>query len=91
MPTTRRLKGRTIAALAADGDEKVELIVPLRALKSTGAWHSMARYQIISAANPTKRAKGVADFDKTFDKFIAKLAELQDDPTKVLKVKVASE
>ena len=33
MPTRRRLKGRTIAALAADGFEKVELIVPLRALK----------------------------------------------------------
>src|ERR671939_1667588 len=37
MPTTRRLKGRTIAALAADGFEKVELIVPLRALKAAGA------------------------------------------------------
>ena len=37
MPTTRRLKGRTIAALAADGFEKVELIIPLRALQATGA------------------------------------------------------
>jgi protease I len=37
MPTRRRLKGRTIAALAADGFEKVELIVPLRALKAAGA------------------------------------------------------
>src|SRR4051794_10609034 len=37
MSTTRRLKGRTIAALAADGFEKVELIVPLRALRTTGA------------------------------------------------------
>ena len=27
MPTRRRLKGRRIAALAADGFEKVELIV----------------------------------------------------------------
>jgi protease I len=36
MPT-RRLKGRTIAALAADGFEKVELVVPLRALKAAGA------------------------------------------------------
>jgi protease I len=33
----RRLKGRRIAALAADGFEKVELIVPLRALKAAGA------------------------------------------------------
>src|SRR3954466_11852817 len=33
----RRLKGRRIAVLAADGFEKVELIVPLRALKAAGA------------------------------------------------------
>src|ERR671939_2231120 len=37
MPTTRRLKGRTIASLGADGWEKVELIIPLRALKAAGA------------------------------------------------------
>jgi protease I len=37
MPSRRRLKGRTIAALAADGFEKVELVVPLRALKAAGA------------------------------------------------------
>jgi protease I len=37
MATRRRLKGRRIAALAADGFEKVELIVPLRALKKAGA------------------------------------------------------
>jgi ParB family chromosome partitioning protein len=58
------------------------------ALKEKGAWHSMARYQIISAANPTKRAKGVADFDKTFEKFIAKLEELATEPQTVLKEKV---
>jgi len=37
VPTRRRLKGRRIAVLAADGFEKVELIVPLRALKAAGA------------------------------------------------------
>ncbi|WP_448608615.1 type 1 glutamine amidotransferase domain-containing protein [Geodermatophilus sp. URMC 60] len=37
MPTGRRLKGRRIAALAADGFEQVELVVPLRALKRAGA------------------------------------------------------
>jgi protease I len=37
MLTRRRLKGRTIAVLAADGFEKVELVVPLRALKAAGA------------------------------------------------------
>src|SRR2546423_10173190 len=46
------------------------------ALKASGAWHSMARYQIISHANPTKRARKPADFDKTFAKFIASLEQL---------------
>jgi protease I len=35
--TRRPLKGRTVAALAADGFEKVELVIPLRALKRAGA------------------------------------------------------
>src|SRR3954454_5441143 len=33
----QRLKGRRIAALAADGFEKVELVVPMRALQAAGA------------------------------------------------------
>ncbi|HZH19004.1 MAG TPA: type 1 glutamine amidotransferase domain-containing protein [Geodermatophilus sp.] len=37
MPDRRPLKGRRIAALAADGFEQVELTVPLRALKRAGA------------------------------------------------------
>jgi ParB family transcriptional regulator, chromosome partitioning protein len=58
------------------------------ALKAKGNWHSMARYQIISYANPTKRARKPAAFDKTFDSFIAKLEELEESPEKVLKEKV---
>ena len=54
------------------------------ALKERGAWHSMARYQIISYANPTKRARKPADFDKTFAKFLATLGELERAPQKVL-------
>ncbi|MCW2848430.1 MAG: type 1 glutamine amidotransferase [Marmoricola sp.] len=37
MSSRRALKGRRIAVLAADGFEKVELTVPLRALKGAGA------------------------------------------------------
>jgi protease I len=37
MPNRRQLRGRKIAALAADGFEKVELIIPLRALMLAGA------------------------------------------------------
>ena len=37
MPNMRRLQGRKIAALAADGFEKVELTIPMRALQLAGA------------------------------------------------------
>jgi protease I len=37
MPKKRRLAGRRIAVLAADGFEKVELTVPMRALQVAGA------------------------------------------------------
>src|SRR3954469_1902094 len=37
MPNMRRLHGRRIAALAADGFEKVELTIPMRALQVAGA------------------------------------------------------
>ena len=58
------------------------------ALKAQGAWHSMARYQIISYANPTKRARKPSDFDKTFAKLIATLEQLEESPHKVLREKV---
>lgn len=58
------------------------------ALKSRGAWHSMARYQVISYANPTKRARKPADFDKTFAKFIATLEDLESSPQRVLGEKI---
>jgi len=54
------------------------------ALKARGAWHSMARYQIISYANPTKRARKAADFDRTFSKLIATLEDLEHAPQRVL-------
>jgi ParB family transcriptional regulator, chromosome partitioning protein len=68
--------------LAAERVKSVE-----DALKAQGSWHSMARYQIISYANPTKRARKPSDFDKTFDKFIATLEELEESPHKVLNEK----
>jgi protease I len=33
----QRLKGRRITALAADGFEKVELVIPMKALQAAGA------------------------------------------------------
>lgn len=37
MPNVRRLHGRRVAVLAADGFEKVELTIPMRALQLAGA------------------------------------------------------
>ncbi|MEW5808745.1 MAG: type 1 glutamine amidotransferase domain-containing protein [Actinomycetota bacterium] len=37
MSQSRRLSGRKVAVLAADGFEKVELVIPLRALQLSGA------------------------------------------------------
>ena len=58
------------------------------ALKAKGMWHSMVRYQVIAAADPAKRARKPADFDKAFPKFISKLEELASSPEKVLRQKV---
>jgi ParB family chromosome partitioning protein len=74
------------AAKVLEAAEAVKAVE--EALKEKGAWHSMARYQIISYANPAKRARGAADFDKTFDKFITTLEGLVEEPQKVLKEKV---
>jgi hypothetical protein len=58
------------------------------ALREIGAWHSMARYQVISYANPTKRARKPADFDKTFAKIIETLEKVAVTPQLVLGEKV---
>ena len=54
-------------------------------LKKIGAWHEFAGAQIISYANPLKRARKQHSFDQTFDKLIAKLESLGDHPEKVLR------
>ena len=54
-------------------------------LKEIGAWHEFAGAQIISYANPLKRARKQHSFDQTFDKLIAKLESLGDHPEKVLR------
>jgi len=85
------LKGRPLRiALVPRGDlEAAKCVKSVEdALKARGAWHSMARYQIISYADPTKRARKPSDFDKTLAKFIAVLEELVESPETVLREKV---
>jgi ParB family chromosome partitioning protein len=54
-------------------------------LKEIGAWHEFAGAQIISYANPLKRARKQHSFDQTFDKLIAKLDSLGEHPEKALR------
>jgi hypothetical protein len=55
------------------------------ALKESGAWHEFVGAQIVSYANPLKRARKQHSFDDTFDKMIAKLHDLEEYPAKVLR------
>jgi ParB family chromosome partitioning protein len=54
-------------------------------LKELGAWHEYVGAQIISFANPLRRARKQHSFDDTFDKMIGKLNELEADPKKALR------
>jgi ParB family transcriptional regulator, chromosome partitioning protein len=54
-------------------------------LKEIGAWHEFAGAQIISYANPLKRARKQHSFDETFDKLIAKLETLGEHPENALR------
>ncbi|MEX2255881.1 MAG: ParB/RepB/Spo0J family partition protein [Acidimicrobiia bacterium] len=54
-------------------------------LKEKGLWHEFVGAQIVSYANPLKRARKQHSFDETFDKLIAKLRDLEEHPEKVLR------
>ena len=52
-------------------------------LKELGTWHEFATAQIISYANPLKRARKQHTFDDTFTKLLAKLTDLEANPGKL--------
>lgn len=54
-------------------------------LKKMDAWHEFVGAQIISYANPLKRARKQYSFDDTFDKMIKKLQDLDEHPEKLLR------
>jgi hypothetical protein len=57
------------------------------ALKESGSWHEFVGAQILSYANPLKRARKQHSFDDTFDKMLTKLRELEEHPEKVLRTR----
>jgi ParB family chromosome partitioning protein len=81
--------GESLPVREARADRVVEAHRLVRAvtdrLKEVGAWHEFAGAQIISYANPLKRARKQHSFDQTFDKLIAKLETLGEHPEKALR------
>jgi len=61
------------------------------AMKENGLWHQAARYQIVAAADPAKRARKPQAFDTAFKKFLKKLEELAESPQKVLGQRVSDD
>lgn len=84
---------RAIADCLPVRDERASKIVEAHklvravatALKEHGVTHDFVNAQIISAANPIKRTRKQHPFDETFDKFLKKLADLEQHPTKVFR------
>jgi ParB family chromosome partitioning protein len=71
------------AAKVVEANTRVRAIAD--ALKERGMWHQFVGAQIISYANPLKRARKEASFDATFDKLSSRLEELEEHPEKVLR------
>jgi ParB family transcriptional regulator, chromosome partitioning protein len=67
--------------------EANELVKELTArAKDLGVWHQYFQYQLISYIDPFKRKRGPHDFVELFDKAIAKLKKLNEDPDLIRKL-----
>jgi len=51
--------------------------------KEIGAFHQYFQYQLISNIDPFKRKRGRQNFDELFDKAMAKLEKIKDDPSRI--------
>jgi ParB family chromosome partitioning protein len=74
---------RERAAKVVEANRRVKAVADK--LKEMGAWHQFVGAQIISYANPLKRARKQASFDASFDKLLDKLAELEEHPERALR------
>jgi ParB family transcriptional regulator, chromosome partitioning protein len=54
--------------------------------RDMGAWHQYFQYQLISHIDPFKRKRGRQNFDELFDKAIAKLTKLNEEPDRIRKL-----
>jgi ParB family transcriptional regulator, chromosome partitioning protein len=54
--------------------------------KDMGVWHQYFQYQLISHIDPFRRKRGRQNFDELFDKAIAKLKKLSEEPDRIRKL-----
>jgi ParB family chromosome partitioning protein len=54
--------------------------------RDMGVWHQYFQYQLISHIDPFKRKRGRQNFDDLFDKAIAKLTKLNEEPERIRKL-----
>jgi ParB family transcriptional regulator, chromosome partitioning protein len=54
--------------------------------RGMGVWHQYFQYQLISHIDPFKRKRGRQNFDELFDKAIAKLKKLDEEPDRIRKL-----
>jgi ParB family transcriptional regulator, chromosome partitioning protein len=82
---------RTIANAYPAREERAARVLEMNSLvrdviakaKEMGAFHQYFQYQLISHIDPFKRKRGRQNFDELFDKAIAKLKKLNDDPDRI--------
>jgi ParB family chromosome partitioning protein len=54
--------------------------------KEMNVWHQYFQYQLISSIDPFKRKRGRQNFDELFEKAIAKLTKLTEEPDRIRKL-----
>ncbi|MGH2757554.1 MAG: ParB/RepB/Spo0J family partition protein [Actinomycetota bacterium] len=82
---------RTIENAYAAREERAATVIEANSLvkdviaqaKEMGAFHQYFQYQLISSIDPFKRKRGRQNFDELFEKAIAKLNKINDDPTRI--------
>lgn len=82
---------RNIANAAEARQERAERVLEANTLvksvidkaKEMGAFHQYFQYQLISSIDPFKRKRGRQNFDEMFDKAIAKLEKINEEPNRI--------
>ena len=85
---------RTIGSSYPVREQRAETVLRANSLvkdviahaKQMGAFHQYFQYQLISSIDPFKRKRGRQNFDELFDKAIAKLTKISEEPQRIRKL-----